>query len=93
MTTPPAGNMVKLLPSSRKDWNILERTIDLLFFSDKLSDSLSAYRKLYSCQSTLLRILEELRFSLDSKQLATIDGLDLSKAFDSLPHGLLMASK
>ena len=61
------------------------------FFSDKLSDSLSAYRKLYSCQSTLLRILEKLRSSLDSKQLATIDGLDLSKAFDSLPHGLLMA--
>ena len=52
---------------------------------------LSAYRKYYSCETSLLRILEELRHGLDKRQVASLIGIDLSKAFDSIPHDLLLA--
>ena len=39
----------------------------------------------------MLRILEEFRHGLDKRQLASIIGIDLSKAFDSIPHDLLYA--
>ena len=61
------------------------------YFSDKLSPFLSAYHKHYSCETSLLRILEEFRDGLDKRQLASIIGIDLSKAFDSIPHDLLLA--
>ena len=50
-----------------------------------------AYRKHYSCQTALLRLLEEFKIALDSKEHAALDGVDLSKAFDCLPHGLLLS--
>ena len=57
------------------------------YFSDKLFPFLSAYRKYYSCETSLLRILEEFRQCL----VVSIIGIDLSKAFDSIPHDLLLA--
>ena len=61
------------------------------FFEEKLSPYLSAYRRNYSCQTALLRILEELRIACDHKSIAAIVGIDLTKAFDCLPHELLLA--
>ena len=61
------------------------------YLSDKLSPFLSAYRKYYSCETFLLRILEEFRHGLDKRQVASIIVIDLSKAFDSIPHDLLLA--
>ena len=74
--------------------NIFERVLAnqlSIFFQDKFSDFLSAYRKNYSCQSTLLRIVEDIKLALDNKESSAIISLDLSKAFDSLPHALLLA--
>lgn len=62
------------------------------YFLDKLSPFLSAYQKHYSCETSLLHILEEFRHGLDKRQLASIIGIDLSKAFDSIPHDLLLAT-
>ena len=73
--------------------NIFERVLAnqlSIFFQDKFSDFLSAYRKNYSCQSTLLRIVEDIKLALDNKESSAIISLDLSKAFDSLPHALLL---
>ena len=61
------------------------------YFQDKLSPYLSSYRKHYSCQTALLRLFEELRTALDSKEHAAMVGIDLSKAFDCLPHELLLS--
>ena len=38
----------------------------------------------------MLRILEEFRHGLDKRQLASIIGIELSEAFDSIPHDLLL---
>ena len=45
----------------------------------------------FGCQSTLLRLLEDWRKALDNHECIAAILMDLSKAFDCLPHGLLIA--
>ena len=56
-----------------------------------LSDKISAYRKGYSCQHVLLKLTEEWRKHLDQNKIVGAVLMDLSKAFDCLPHELLIA--
>ena len=49
------------------------------------------YRKHCSFQTVLLHLLEELKTTLDSKEYAAMVGIDLLKAFDCLPHNLLLS--
>ena len=55
------------------------------FFKVTMSQLLSAYRKNFSCQNVLLRLIEQWRQHLDSKIVGAVL-IDLSKAFDCLPH-------
>ena len=61
------------------------------YFTDKFNDLVCAYRKRHSCQSLLLKFTEDWRQSLDNHDIVGIVLMDLSKAFDCLPHGLLVA--
>ena len=72
---------------------VFERCLDRQLtqhFSSILSKFLSAYRKGYSCKAVLLHLIEDWRRSLDNKCVVGAVVMDLSKAFDVIPHDLLL---
>ena len=56
-----------------------------------LSKFVSAYRKSYSLNHVLLRLIENWKKSLDNKNSVGTILMDLSIAFDCIPHDLLVA--
>ena len=61
------------------------------FINSKLSNFLSAYRKMYSTQHVLIRLIEEWKNNLDKNYVVGAVLMDLSKAFDCIPHDLIIA--
>ena len=73
---------------------VLERVIksQMVPYTDSfLSKFVSAYRKNYSAQHVLMRLIEEWRHNLDCNLTVGAVLMDLSKAFDCIPHDLLIA--
>ena len=82
---------VSILPTISK---LYERTIhDQLteFFNNVFSPFLAAFKKGFGCQTTLLRLIEDWKTALDQHKSVAAILMDLSKAFDCLPHELLLA--
>ena len=80
-----------ILPSLSK---VLEKIIHqqlLPFLETILDPRMAAYRKGYSCQHVLLRVVEGWKLALDNRKHVAAMLMDLSKAFDSLPHELIIA--
>ena len=74
--------------------NIFERLLSVQiqdFYQGLLSDFVSAYRKGHSCETALLKLTEDWRACRDKKELVAVVSMDLSKAFDTIPHPLLLA--
>ena len=69
---------------------LLEKQI-VPFIDTKISALLCAYRKNYNAEQALIRVTEKIRKTLDSKGVAGMISMDLSKAFDCMPHDLLIA--
>ena len=61
------------------------------YFDKYLSPFISAYRKNYSTQQVLIRLLEEWREKLDKNFIVGAVLMDLSKAFDCILHDLIIA--
>ena len=61
-------------------------------FTDKvLSKFVSTYRKYYSSNHVLLKLIKDWKKSLDDKNIIGAVLVDLSKAFDCIPHDLHVA--
>ena len=56
-----------------------------------LSIFISAYRKAYSTQHVLINLVEDWRAKLDKDFVVGAIFIDLSKAFDCIPHDLIIA--
>ena len=63
------------------------------YFLDKFHDFLFAFRRKYCCQSLLLKAVDDWKCALDQNLFTGVVFMDLSKAFDCLPHGLLIAKR
>ena len=61
------------------------------FIDSFLSPFLCGYRKGYNSQHALIAMIEKWKESLDKKGYAGCVFMDLSKAFDTLNHDLLLA--
>jgi hypothetical protein len=68
---------------------IASQTAD--FFENILNPYMSAYRKGYNCEHVLLKAVEGWKRALDKGEYVGAILMDLSKAFDSIPNGLLIA--
>ena len=56
-----------------------------------MNSILCGFRKAYSTQHALFKLLQAWQEELDKGGLAGTILMDLSKAYDCLPHGLLVA--
>ena len=63
----------------------------LPFIRPSLSDLLCGFRGGYSTQHSLIRLVENCRAGLDNRNIVGMVLMDLSKAYDCLPHDLLIA--
>ena len=55
-----------------------------------LSNFVSAYRKHYSGNHVLISLIENWEKNLDNNKIVGAISMDSSKAFDYIPHDLLM---
>ena len=79
-----------LSPFSKVFERILGEQINPYIYN-KLSENLCGFRKGYSTQHALLNLIENWRKHLEIKETIGVIVCDLSKAFDTLPHNLLIA--
>ena len=55
-----------------------------------LYHKLSAYRKTHSCETNLVRVTEDWRKAMDNMECIAVLSADMSKAFDSFHHALMI---
>ena len=79
---------ISILPSISKIFERLMFQQITSYVSDILSPYLCGFRKGYNAQHALLRLKNNLNMSLDRKENIGLVMMDLSKAFDCIPHNL-----
>ena len=68
----------------------VNRLVNFLESEDKLFRSQHAYRRYHSTTTSLIEINDFIHHELENKRIPAIIATDLTKAFDSVSHGLLL---
>lgn len=76
---------ISILPSLSK---VFERLIP--YFEDLYHKLVFAYRKGHGCDTALLSLTKQWRKELDNCKIVGLVSMDLHKAFDMLPHSLII---
>ena len=84
-------DLLRFLPPLTKFLNSLLSNQGTQFMEPYLSNCLTAYRKQNSCETTLIKLMEDWKEALDTSNVVGILSTDLSKAFGSLHPPLLLA--
>lgn len=50
----------------------------------------SAYRKFYSCETALIKLSNDILWNMDNQQVTSLAAIDLSAAFDTVDHSVLI---
>ena len=82
---------VSVLPKLSKVYETVMNDQLFGYFLYKFHEFLSAFRKRYSCQSLLLKVVDDWKYTLDQNLISGVVFMDLSKAIDCLSHSLLIA--
>ena len=82
---------VSVLPVVSKIYERIMQKQILEYIDKHLSPHLCGYRKGYSTQTALISMLEKWKLSIDNKGFAGGVLMDLSKAFETINHQLLLA--
>ena len=61
------------------------------YFETIFDPFMSAYRKMYSCETTLVRLVEDWKHAIDHGKSVGVLSTDMSKAFDTMHSTLLLA--
>ena len=69
---------------------VLRQLIEYLQNNDLLPKHQSAYRQSHSTETALLRVTNDILQMLDSGNLSILSLLDLSSAFDTIDHTILL---
>jgi len=82
---------VSVLPSMSKVFE--KELVNQLtpFFDKQFHPCVSGFRKGYSCETVLVNMVESVKQSLDNGKIVCAVLMDLSRAFDCVPHKLLIA--
>jgi hypothetical protein len=62
-----------------------------VYFEDIFHQYVSGFRKRHSCETILLRMVENIKKDLDDGKVVCLLLMDLSRAFDSIPYKLLIS--
>ena len=84
---------VSLLPHVSKVFErIIYQQINT-YMKDKLSKCLTGFKKSYGTQHLLVTMLEKWKKAVDKGECVSALFMDLSKAFDTINHDFLLASR
>ena len=81
---------ISVLPAVSKAYERILKDQMCPYFQEKLSEILCGFRKGYSTQHALISLIEKWRKCLDASGIVGTILMDLSKAYDCLPHDLLI---
>lgn len=81
---------ITILPTLSKVFEKLIHSRLSPYFENIYHKYVFAYRKHHGCDTALLSLTEQFKKELDNHRVVGMVSMDLSKAFDSLPHDLMV---